>query len=160
MGHNIHPPTTQLMSAFGQTQEQDSTWNLLARQYDTKVSMSLDKVGDRVLHDLAEEVAHYLVLHEGMSEDYVLAMVDTPSGGREVRAFWRADLTADLEGKKKARMEEYLIENPLIAVDDPSSLPSQPQDEKLLGLAEVGQKFVNQNEKLLNILARDGHLPW
>ncbi len=143
-----------------ENKELEGPWGFFADQCALKVTMCLKGVGDKIVMDLAAVTADYMVDKPELQEDYVLVIVDDPLQGREARAYKRADLVADLESPKKEEALEALEKNPLLYHTSAADLPPIPDDENLNGLAAKVQDFLDVNDKVLNILARDGLLPW
>nr|WP_319775867.1 hypothetical protein [uncultured Sphaerochaeta sp.] len=133
-------------------------WDVLAEQNDVTVSVSLGKVSDRMLLDLAGETADYLSGHPDLADDYVLVIVGDSESGREARAFKRSELLADLDPEKRAELEEGLDKEPLLFIANADEVPETPSDdEDLQGLAAVAQSFLDQNEKVINLIAKSGY---
>ena len=57
-------------------------------------------------------------------------------------------------------MLEELADKRLLYHDSLEELPAMPDDAELQGLADAANSFLEQNDKLLNMLARSGFLPW
>ncbi|MEW5723011.1 MAG: hypothetical protein AB1896_07890, partial [Thermodesulfobacteriota bacterium] len=136
----------------------DSLLNFLADRQDVQVDLCLEKVGDQVTQDLAAVTAHYLADRPELSEDYVLVLIRDALGGWEARAYRREDLAAGLEGEEKEKVLAALEKNRLLYNTTTAGLPEPSTDEGLIGLAEEVQSFLDNNEKLLNILVREGAL--
>jgi hypothetical protein len=138
-----------------------SYWQLLSEQQTEKVTLGLEKVGDRLVTDLAQITADYLIENPDLEDNYVLVIVDDPTQGRIARAYNPEDLVTDLEGEEKEEAIKRLIEQGLVYHDRLDELPEVDEsDEELLGLAESAQAFLDQNEKLLNLLEKNEVLPW
>lgn len=138
-----------------------SYWKMAAEQQTEKVTLGLEKVGDRLVTDLAQVTADYLIDNPDVEDDYVLVIVDDPTQGRVARAYHPEDLVADLEGEKKEKAIEKLQKQQLLYHDDLDDLPDMDEsDEALMGLADKAQAFLDQNEKLLNLLEKNGLIPW
>ena len=138
-----------------------SYWTMLSEQQTEKVTLGLENVGDRLVTDLAGITADYLVENPDLEDDYVLVIVDDPTQGRVARAYHPEDLVADLEGEDKEEAIEKLREQQLVYHDSLEDLPDMDEsDEALMGLAEKAQAFLDQNEKLLNLLGKNEVLPW
>ena len=136
-------------------------WKSLADQQTEKVTLGLEKVGDRLVTDLAQVTADYLIDNPDLENDYVLVIVDDPTQGRVARAYHPEDLVEDLEGEEKEEAIEKLREQQLLYHDDLDELPEMDEsDEALMGLAGTAQGFLDNNEKLLNLLAKNQVLPW
>ena len=67
----------------------ESPWDIFSQQCDLTVSLSLNRVSEKLVMDLAEDTASYLVDYPELQDDYVLVIVDTPTGEREARAYHR-----------------------------------------------------------------------
>lgn len=153
--------TRSFWNKGSESKEADSVWGLMAEQCNYKVSVGMQNVGDKLLLDLAGVTAQYLADKPDLSEDYVVAVVNSPTGGWEARAFRRSDLAADLEEGQKEDVMAALDETPLLYATDPDDLPETPaDDEVLLGLANQVQGFLDKNKDVLQILAREGFLPF
>ena len=155
----------QLANVFWNTpkssdSESDDAWSIVAEQCDAKVSLCLENVGQQVVLDLAQDTASYFSEHPDLADDYVLVIIDDPTVGREARAFRRSELVAGLEEPRKTEVAEALEENTLLYFDSAEGLPDTPEDSEVQGLAEIAQNFLNNHEKLLNILSREGLQPW
>lgn len=136
-------------------------WAFVAEQQNVKINMAFDKIGQKVIEDMAGVTAEYLSDKPELAEDYVLVIIDDPKKeGREVRAYHREDLVKDLEGEKKEKALERLKENPLLYHTSTKDLPDVSDDADLKGLVSDVQKFLDRNEKLVNILTREGYMPW
>ena len=149
-----------LLGNASNSEEQTDWWSFVANQQNDRVTMSLEKVGDRLVQDMAVRAADYLVDRTELSEEYVLVIVDPPTGDLEVKAFRRADLVKALEGEQLSAAMDALAENRLLYVTSEDELPDMPEDEELTGLADQIQAFLDDNKKLIDILDREGLLPW
>jgi hypothetical protein len=155
---------TRLISAFldgsSSSGSASDLWQMLANRQSDRVTFCLDNVGGKIKTDLATETAEYLSEHPDLVDDYVLVIIDDPDEGREARAYRIDDLTKDLEGEKKTKAEEKLKDKRLLYLTTDEDLPDQPDDKELKGLAEKAQKFLDKNEKVLNLLAKSDILPF
>jgi hypothetical protein len=134
---------------------------MLSEQQTEKVTIGLEKVGDRLVTDLAEVTAEHLNENPDLQDNYVLVIVDDPKQGRVARAYHPEDLVADLEGEEKEKAIDNLKKQQLLYHDDIDDLPDVDEsDEALMGLAEKAQAFLDKNEKVLNILEKNNVLPW
>ena len=102
-------------------------FDYLSEQCDTKVTLALDKVGDRVVTDLAGEVADYLSDKPELSEEYVIVIVEDPVSGRQARAYRRDDLVAELESPEKEEVLEKLKDNNILGHNSLGDLPDMPR---------------------------------
>lgn len=157
---NTKKSTESLYNSSGTTSGTNDVWNFFSEQCDIKVSMSFEKISEQLVFDLAAETADYLVDKPELADDYVLVVVEDPVQGRQIKAFHREDLVKDLEGEEKERALEALKTNTLISAESLGELPEETDDPELLGLAAKAQAFLDKNEDLLNILNREGYLPW
>jgi hypothetical protein len=172
MSSSIYGTTQKQLTSFW-TEVAQSFWNrddkksressnalqLLGQQQADMVSMSLKGVGDRLTEDLAILTADYLVDKPELDDEYALVIVNTAQG-REARAYRRSDLVADLPADKREKVLAALEKNPLMYHDTAEGLPPVSDDPALAGLAETVQKFLDKNEKVLNILVRENVLSW
>lgn len=142
-------------------QNTNSLSSLVAQRQMTKVTMCLEKVGNRVLKDMAKETAKYLGTQPDLAKDYVIVIIDDPKKGREARAYRREDLVADLKSPEKEKKLESLKQNPLLHLTSDKGLPAMPDNKpELTGLAGKIQNFLDRNEKILDLLSRQGVLKW
>lgn len=159
-GYSATTAASQFVQSFwnqtiGQSRNAD-IWNFMNEQQNIKVTMSLEKIGNRLVGDLAEETAEYLADKPDLAEEYVIVIVDDGLHGREARAYRREDLVADLDGEERERALEKLKDARLLYHDSAKDLPEvDKDDQELVNLAKNTQAFLNRNEKLLNILDRN-----
>ena len=137
----------------------DNLWQYMSNQVDVQVSMCMENVGERLVYDLAENTADYLKDYEDLAEDYVLVIVDE-DGQRTARAYRREELVSQYPEEEQEDLLQALKKNPLLYHDDASDLPAMSGDEDIQGLAAVAQDFLDKFSDVLDILERDGYLPW
>ena len=135
-------------------------WQIFSEQCDTKVSLCLEGIADRMRQDMATETADYLSGHEGLASDYVIAIIDDPIQGREARVYRRSELLEAIPESKRADVAAYLEKDSLLYADSGGYLPETPDDEELQGLAGVVQGFLDRNDKVLDTLANGGVTPF
>jgi len=136
------------------------SWEVLANQCDVSVSLSLEKVSDRLLLDLAGETADYLSDKTELAEDYCIVVTGDNDSGREARAYRISDLLERVDEDKREEIEKQLKEERLLFFEDDEGIPDTPEDdEELQGLADVVQGFLDKNEKVINMLSSGGCWP-
>ncbi|MEW6264892.1 MAG: hypothetical protein AB1641_17595 [Thermodesulfobacteriota bacterium] len=145
----------------GATSQTSDLLNLMMSNCQDKVTMALEKVSSKVVNDLAGETAKFLADQPDLADNYVLVIIKGQDGNREARVYQREELVADLEGEEKEKALEKLEANPLLYVDSDEDLPPlSTEDQAEVRLAAKVQGFLDRNQKLLNLLNREGLLDW
>ncbi|MBF0529433.1 MAG: hypothetical protein HQK55_09205 [Deltaproteobacteria bacterium] len=143
------------------TQDNNSLSNLLTQQQSYKVTMNLQKVGKKVLKDMAGETAKYLATKPDLAKDYVLIIVDDPSKGRTVKAYRPEDLVTNLKSPEKEKELAALKQNPLLHCTSDINLPAMSKnDPDITGLANKVQSFLDRNKKVIDLLEKQGMIDW
>ncbi|MFH1138728.1 MAG: hypothetical protein V1816_21840 [Pseudomonadota bacterium] len=153
---------TNLLSSLAAQGTDNSGWNFLSDQVDSDVSFNLDKIGEKVITDLAGVAAGYLKDKEELSEDYVVAIIDQADGSYEARTYRRSELLESIENPvSKAMLKKTLETNPLLHLSDDEGLPEPAADDAdLVNFAAKIQGFLDQNQKTIAMLDRSGNMPW
>ncbi|MDR2338959.1 MAG: hypothetical protein LBF40_02330 [Deltaproteobacteria bacterium] len=126
------------------------------------VDLSLNKVATKLITDLAELTAETIAKYPEFQDEYVIAIVDTENGDREVRVYEREELIEASGGtdEEKAAMREALDKEPLVVYGSADQLPPSSESDAAKDLlAKVGD-FLTTNDKLLDLLDTYGYNPF
>ena len=121
------------------------------------VTLAYQKIGDKIITDLAALTAEAIKADPGLDNDYVIALVDTDAG-REARVYRRSEILAGFEGsaEEKKALSAQLAANPLQVFTSAQGLPAGSDDQTCRELAADLNEFLKTNGKTLDALKKAG----
>jgi hypothetical protein len=124
------------------------------------VSLTYQKIGQKVVTDLAGVTAQTIKDYPDLDKDYVIAIVDN-GATREARVYRRADILKNFTGsdKEKAALQKELDQNPLMVFYSDNGLPETASDAGSQALAKNLNSFLKTNAKTMDVLGKAGYDP-
>ncbi len=126
-----------------------------------KVSLNYKSIGNKIISDMAGVTAETIKQFPELDKDYLIAIIDDGSGGREARVYSRAEILANFDGteQEKKALEKELAQNTLMVFGNGKGLPESSESRGAQALANNLNAFLRKNDKNLNTLVKAGYDP-
>ena len=125
------------------------------------VTLAYQKIGDRMLTELAALTAEAIKEDPSLDHDYLIALLDSASG-LEARVYRRSEILAGFEGaaEEKMALADLWEANPLLVFSEAAGLPAGADDASAQKLAAALNGFLKTNAKTLKTLNNAGYNPF
>ena len=130
-------------------------------EIEDKVSFTYDKIGAKVLSDLAGVVADAIQGSPGLDDDYVIAITSNDLN-REANVYSRKEILDQYEGTvaEKEELSKHLDLAPLMSFYNAPNLPPSSSSKGFKELATNINSFIETNKKTINMLDKAGSDPF